>query len=133
MNAHLQRLVDALRQEEAWQKRELEDALARLETLVLMAGMELPSRAIREQMAAALDLIAHVERSEDGRRRITSIVEIVGLEGDTPLLQEIFTFKRHAFERGRVLGEFLPTGILPRFAEELRERGAELPIAWFQP
>ncbi len=109
------------------------DALARLETLVLMAGMELPSRAIREQTAAALDLIVHVERSEDGRRRVTSIVEIVGLEGDTPLLQEIFHFKRRAFERGSVIGEFLPTGIVPRLASELRERDAEIPVAWFQP
>ena len=109
------------------------DALARLETLVLMAGMELPSRAIREQMVAAVDLIVHVERSEDGRRRVTSIVEIVGLEGETPLLQEIFTFKRRAFERGAVLGEFVPTGIVPRLVEELRERDAEFPVGWFQP
>ncbi len=108
------------------------DALSRLETLVLMAGMELPSRAIREQMVAAIDLVAHVERSEDGRRRITSIVEVVGLEGDTPLLQEIFTFKRHAFERGSVVGDFRPTGIVPRLAGELRERNADIPVAWFQ-
>ena len=108
------------------------DALARLETLVLMAGLDLPSRAIREQIVAALDLIVHVRRDEDGRRRVASIAEIVGMEGETPLLQDVFVFRRRGFERGRVLGEHAATGIVPRFVPALRERGAEVPVAWFQ-
>lgn len=108
------------------------DALARLETLVLMAGLDLPARAIREQIVAALDLIVHVRRDEDGRRRVTSIAELVGMEGETPLLQEIFVFRRRGFERGRVLGEYAATGIVPRVVPGLRERGVELPIALFQ-
>ncbi|MDJ0789410.1 MAG: CpaF family protein, partial [Myxococcota bacterium] len=108
------------------------DALARLETLVLMAGLELPSRAIREQIVAAIDLIVHVRRDEDGRRRVSSIAEIVGMEGETPLLQEIFVFRRQGLERGRILGDHVATGIVPRMVEGLRERGAEVPVAWFQ-
>ncbi len=108
------------------------DALARLETLVLMAGLDLPSRAIREQIVAALDLIVHVRRDEDGRRRVASIAELVGMEGETPLLQEIFAFRRRGFERGKVLGEHAATGVVPRFVPSLRERGAEVPVAWFQ-
>ncbi|MGH0032531.1 MAG: CpaF family protein [Myxococcota bacterium] len=109
------------------------DALARLETLVLMAGMDLPSRAIREQMVAALDLIVHLERGEDGVRRVTHVVEMVGMEGTTPLLQEIFRFERRGLERGRVLGEFAPTGIVPRCVPKLEARGAVVPMQWFQP
>ena len=108
------------------------DALSRLETLVLMAGMDLPSRAIREQIVAALDLVVQLERSEDGRRRVTHVVEIVGMEGDTPLLQEIHRFERRGIERGRVNGDFVATGIVPQCAAALRERGAELPTAWFR-
>ncbi|MEM7409302.1 MAG: CpaF family protein [Myxococcota bacterium] len=108
------------------------DALSRLETLVLMAGMDLPSRAIREQIVAALDLIVHLERSEDGRRRVTHVVEVVGMESETPLLQEIFRFERSGIERGRVHGEFASTGIVPQCAAALRERGADLPVAWFR-
>ena len=109
------------------------DALSRLETLVLMAGMDLPSRAIREQIVAALDLIVHLERSEDGRRRVTHVAEVVGMEGQTPLLQELHRFERRGIERGRVVGEFNATGIVPQCASALRERGADLPTAWFRP
>ena len=108
------------------------DALARLETLVLMAGIDLPSRAIREQIGAAIDLLVHVERSQDGCRRVTEIAEITGLEGDTPLLQPIFRFVPRGFVDGRVEGEHEPTGIVPRCVERLRTRGEELPLAWFQ-
>ncbi len=107
------------------------DALSRLETMVLMAGLELPARAIREQIVSALDLIVHVERFEDGVRRISTVTEIVGLEGDTPLLQDIFAFERRGLERGRVLGDFGATGIVPRCATQLRQRGTEVPPAWF--
>ena len=108
------------------------DALARLETLVLMAGMELPSRAIREQIVSALDLIVQLERSEDGVRRVTHVVEVLGMEDRTPLLQEIFRFERVGFEGRRVSGHYGPTGIVPRCVPTLRERGADVPMAWFQ-
>jgi pilus assembly protein CpaF len=107
------------------------DALSRLETMVLMAGLELPSRAIREQIVSALHLLVHVRRYEDGVRRVESIAEIVGLEGNIPLLQDIFRFERRG-RRGRaVLGEFVATGIVPRLVEELRERDVEIPLSIF--
>ncbi len=108
------------------------DALARLETMVLMAGLDLPSRAIREQVVSALHLIVHVRRFEDGVRRVESIAEIVGMEGTTPQLQDIFRFERRG-QRGRqIAGEFVATGIVPRVVEELQERGIEIPRAIFQ-
>jgi len=108
------------------------DALHRLETMVLMAGTELPSRAIREQITSAVQLMVHVSRNEDGVRRIQSISEIVGLEGETPLLQEIFRWQRTGRSERRIEGRYLSTGIPPRIAERLRERGAELPPQLFQ-
>jgi pilus assembly protein CpaF len=108
------------------------DSLARLETMVLMAGMDLPSRAIRDQIVSALELLVHVERFEDGVRRVSSVAEIVGLEGQTPLLQEIFRFERRGSERGQVMGEFVATGIVPRLASELRGRGADVDPDWFR-
>ena len=108
------------------------DALSRVETMVLMAGIELPSRAIREQIVSALDMIVHVERFEDGVRRIATISEIVGMEGQTPLLQDVFLFERRGLERGRVLGDFVASGIVPRCVTQLQQRGAEIPPAWFR-
>ncbi|MFG0320585.1 MAG: CpaF family protein [Planctomycetota bacterium JB042] len=108
------------------------DAISRLETMVLMAGVDLPSRAIREQIVAAIDLVVHVERSEDGRRRVSSVSELTGLEGTTPLMQEIFRFERHGTRDGAVVGSYVATGILPRFAEELQRRGKPLPQRLFQ-
>ena len=109
------------------------DALARLETMVLMAGLDLPSRAIREQMVSALQLIVHVRRYEDGVRRIESIAEISGIEGTTPQLQDIFRFERRG-RRGRgIAGEFVATGIVPRLVEEMRERDIEIPVDLFRP
>ena len=108
------------------------DALARLETMVLMAGLELPSRAIREQIVAAMHLIVHVRRFEDGVRRVESIAEITGIEGPTPQIQEIFRFERHG-RRGRIVaGEFVSTGIVPRLVEDLREREIPVPMELFQ-
>ena len=109
------------------------DALSRLETMVLMAGTELPSRAIREQITSAVKLLVHVNRSEDGVRRVTSISEITGLEGDTPLLQELFRWQRSGRNERRIVGTYVATGIVPRLAEQLRERGADLPPTIFQP
>lgn len=108
------------------------DALARLETMVLMAGIDLPSRAIREQIVSAIYLIVHVRRYEDGVRRVASIAEIIGLEGLTPLTQEIFRFDRRGRKGKAVLGEHVATGIVPRLVEELRERDMQLPISLFQ-
>ena len=108
------------------------DALARLETLVLMAGVELPSRAIREQIVSALDLLVHVERGQDGRRRITHVAEITGLEGDVPLLQDIYRFETTAFREGRLEGAHEATGIVPRCVGTIRSRGADVPMAWFR-
>jgi pilus assembly protein CpaF len=108
------------------------DALARLETMVLMAGLDLPSRAIREQIVSALNVIVHVKRFEDGVRRVASIAEIVGLEGTTPLTQELFKFERRGRKGRAILGEFVATGIVPRLVDELRERDVQVPLQIFQ-
>jgi pilus assembly protein CpaF len=109
------------------------DALARLETMVLMAGLELPSRAIREQAVAALQLIVHVRRFEDGVRRIEGIAEIRGLEGNTPQLQDIFRFEQRGKRGRQIVGEYAPTGIVPRVVEEMRELGVDVAMSLFQP
>jgi pilus assembly protein CpaF len=109
------------------------DALARLETMVLMAGFDLPSRAIREQMVSALHLVVHVRRYEDGVRRVERIAEITGMEGETPQLQDVFHFERRG-KRGRhITGSFVPTGIVPRVVEELRERNVDISTSVFLP
>lgn len=109
------------------------DALSRLESMVLMAGADLPSRAIREQFVSALNLLIHVERQEDGVRRVISITEVTGMEGETPQTQEIFRFFRSAAPSSGVVGRFDATGIVPRFVEKLRRRGVEIPPELFQP
>src|SRR5207302_3847581 len=93
------------------------DALARLETMVLMAGLDLPSRAIREQIVSALHLIINVRRYEDGVRRVAGISELIGLEGLTPVTQDIFRFERKGRKGRSIIGEFVATGIVPRLAE----------------
>src|SRR5207302_11080049 len=108
------------------------DALARLETMVLMAGTELPSRAVREQIVSAIHLIVQVRRYDDGVRRIESIAEITGLEGLTPLMQELFVFQRRGRQGRRIVGHFTATGVVPRMVEELRETGLQIPAALFQ-
>ncbi|MCZ6857887.1 MAG: CpaF family protein [Gemmatimonadetes bacterium] len=104
------------------------DTLARLETMVLMAGVDLPSRAIREQISSALDVIVHLTRMRDGSRRITQIAEVVGMEGDTITIQDIFAFDYSAGvdESGHSLGSTLPTGIRPQFVDRLHDIGIEL-------
>ena len=82
------------------------DALSRLETMVLMAGTELPSRAVREQIVSAIHLLVHVRRYDDGVRRIESVAEITGLEGSTPQMQELFAFRRRGKQGRRVVGHF---------------------------
>lgn len=104
------------------------DMLARLETMVLMAGMDLPVKAIREQISSAIDIIVQQSRLKDGTRRITQITEVVGMEGDIITLQDIFVFKqRGKDEKGRILGDFEPTGIKPRFLEKLQDMGVNVP------
>jgi len=110
------------------------DGLARLETMALMAGMELPSRAIREQIAAALHLIVHQSRLRDGSRRITAITEVQRLEGEGIVIQDVFLFKRYGVgEDGRVIGEHVPTGVRPLFMDILEAEGVVLPPDTFTP
>jgi len=109
------------------------DSLARLETMVLMAEMDLPQRAIREQMASAIHLIVHQSRLRDGTRRITHITEVEGMEGDVITLQDIFLYDFHAGvdENGRYLGTLRSTGLRPRFVQTLADRGVRLPPSMF--
>jgi pilus assembly protein CpaF len=109
------------------------DALARLETMIQMTGMRLSDRAMRQQVASALDLVVQVARLSDGTRRITAISEITGMEGETITMQEIFLFERTGVDaQGQVIGRFRPTGIRPRFAERLKAAGLQLPRVFFE-
>ena len=109
------------------------DALARLETMIQMTGMRLSDRAMRQQIASALNLVVQVARMSDGSRRVTSISEITGMEGETITMQEIFQFERTGVDsQGMVLGRFRPTGIRPRFAERLKACGLQLPRVFFE-
>jgi pilus assembly protein CpaF len=109
------------------------DALARLETMIQMTGMRLSDRAMRQQVASALNLVVQVARMSDGTRRVTSISEITGMEGETITMQEIFQYERTGMDaQGQVLGRFRPTGIRPRFAERLKACGLQLPRAFFE-
>ncbi len=110
------------------------DVISRLETLVLMAGMDLPLRAIREQIASAVDIIVHEARFSDGTRKVTAISEIVGLEGEMITMQELYGFARTGVAvDGRILGRFRPTGAVPTFMEELRTKGIAVNQAIFDP
>ena len=107
------------------------DMLARLETMVLMAGMDLPHRAIREQMAAAIDVVVHTERLRDGSRKVVSISEIQGMEGDVITMSEIFRFEQTSIEDGKVIGRLRPTGLRPKFMSKIQEAGIMLPPSIF--
>jgi pilus assembly protein CpaF len=109
------------------------DALARLETMIQMTGMRLSDRAMRQQIASAIDLVVQVARLSDGTRRLTAISEITGMEGETITMQEIFVFERTGVDSsGQVIGRFKPTGIRPRFAERLKASGLQLPRVFFE-
>jgi len=109
------------------------DALARLETMVAMAGFQLPPRAVKEQIASAVNVVVQVARHSDGTRRVTSLSEIVGMEENVITMQEIFNFEKLGIdERGRVLGRFRPPGIRPRFTVRLRIAGIVLPMEMFE-
>ncbi|QCU77502.1 CpaF family protein [Citricoccus sp. SGAir0253] len=110
------------------------DALARLETLVLMAGMDLPLRAIREQLASAVDVIVQLTRLRDGTRRVTHVTEVQGMEGDVVTLQDAFVFDYAAGvdAQGRFLGQAISTGIRPSFTERMHDLGIEVPASIFE-
>jgi pilus assembly protein CpaF len=111
------------------------DVLSRLETMVLMAGTELTIRAIREQVASAVDLIVHQSRMKDGSRRITHVSEVIGMEGDVITLQDIFVFDFRAGvdDNGRVRGHLKATGLRPTFLEKLIDRGISVSPSLFTP
>ena len=109
------------------------DALSRLETMIQMTGMRLSDRAMRQQVASAINLVVQVARLSDGTRRLTAISEITGMEGETITMQEIFQFERTGVDsQGQVIGRFRPTGIRPRFAERLKASGLQLPRVFFE-
>lgn len=108
------------------------DMIARLETMVLMAGIELPVKAIREQIAGAVDVIIQQSRLKDGTRKITNITEVQGMEGDVVVLQDIFVFRQNGMsEEGKLLGRLVPTGVRPKFYERLENSGIRIPSTVF--
>jgi pilus assembly protein CpaF len=107
------------------------DAFSRLETMVLMAGLDLPSRAIREQIASAIDLVVHLQRMRDGSRVVTRLVEITGMEGDVVTASDIYSFEHHVGADGVDTGRIKPTGIRPVFTTRLKDAGFELPAELF--
>ena len=109
------------------------DVISRLETMVLMSGMELPSRAIREQIASAVDIIIHESRMSDGSRKVTAITEVTGLEGSQIVMQDIFAFRQTGVDaHGKVLGEMRPTGAVPTWIDQLKGRGLHVDMRMFQ-
>jgi pilus assembly protein CpaF len=100
--------------------------LARLETMVLMAGMDLPVRAIREQISSAVDVIVQQSRMRDGSRKVTHITEVQGMEGDKVTLQDVFLFEQESFENGKVVGAVKPTGVRPKFMPKIEDSGIQL-------
>jgi pilus assembly protein CpaF len=110
------------------------DAIARVETMVLMSGFDLPIRAIREQVAGAIDLIVQVARLRDGSRRVTSVSEVVGMEGDVVTMQELVRYQQHGLDpQGNVVGEFEPTGVQPTCLKRFEELGIEFDPVVFSP
>ncbi len=103
------------------------DTLSRLETMCLMAGMDLPVRAIREQIASAVDLIVQQDRLKDGSRKITNVTEVQGMEGDVIVMQDIFTFQQTGIENGKIVGRMKPTGIRPKFIHRFEVANIYLP------
>ncbi|MBQ3809927.1 MAG: Flp pilus assembly complex ATPase component TadA [Kiritimatiellae bacterium] len=110
------------------------DVVSRLETMVMMSGLDLPSRAIREQIASAIDLVVHESRLSDGSRKVVAISEVVGLEGTQITMQDLFVFKQTGIDaNGRVAGRFMPTGAVPTFFGDFAPRGIPLDVAVFSP
>ena len=110
------------------------DVISRMETLVLMSGMDLPLRAIREQITSAVDLIIHEARLSDGSRRVVNVTEVVGSEGERTTMQDLFVFEQTGVSvHGKVVGRFTPTGAVPTFLDDLRARGVTVDLALFDP
>jgi pilus assembly protein CpaF len=107
------------------------DTISRLETMVLMAGMELPIRAIREQISSALELVVHQERMRDGSRKVVNITEVAGMEGDVVTMTDIFAFEQTGIENGKIMGRLRPTGLRPHFMDKLEGAGIYLPPSIF--
>ncbi len=107
------------------------DTLARIETMALMAGMELPIRAIREQISSAIDLVVHQERLRDGSRRVVNITEVTGMEGDVITMTDIFVFDQSGLEEGKVIGRLRPTGLRPKAIGQIEAAGTHLPPSIF--
>lgn len=107
------------------------DSLSRLETMTLMAGMDLPSKAIREQITSAIDVICHQERMRDGTRKITSITEVSGMEGEVITMTDIFVFEQTGVENSQIMGRLRPTGLRPKFMDKIEASGINLPPSIF--
>jgi pilus assembly protein CpaF len=107
------------------------DTLARIETMTMMAGMELPVRAIREQISSAIDLVIHQERLRDGTRKIVNITEVSGMEGDVITMTDVFLFEQSGYENGKVVGRLRPTGLRPKFMDKIEAAGIHLPASIF--
>lgn len=110
------------------------DALSRLETMVAMSGFNLPDKAVRAQIASAINVVVQIARLTDGTRRVVNISEITGMEGPVITMQDLFVFERQGFDQDRkVRGRFRPSGIRPKFSERLLAYGIELPREMFEP
>jgi pilus assembly protein CpaF len=107
------------------------DTLSRLETMTLMAGMDLPAKAIREQVSSAIDLIVHQERMRDGTRKVTNITEVSGMEGEVITMTDIFVFEQTGIDNGQIVGRLRPTGLRPKFMDKIEAAGINLPPSIF--
>ena len=107
------------------------DSLSRIETMTMMAGMDLPVRAIREQVSSAIDLVVHQERLRDGSRKVVNVTEVSGMEGDVITMTDIFVFEQLGYENNRVIGRLRPTGLRPKFIEKIEASGIHLPPSVF--
>jgi pilus assembly protein CpaF len=107
------------------------DTLRRIETMVLMAGMDLPLQAIREQLASAIDLVVHLDRMRDGTRKVIKVSEVQGMEGKSVVMQDLFIYKQTGFQSGRVIGSLKSTGLRPKFADKFEVNNIEMPEGVF--
>jgi pilus assembly protein CpaF len=107
------------------------DTVRRIETMVLMAGMDLPLQAIREQVSSAIELVVHMERLRDGTRRVTQVAELQGMEGNSIVMQDLFLFQQTGYQNGQVLGALKPTGLRPKFADKFAVNNIDVPADVF--
>jgi pilus assembly protein CpaF len=107
------------------------DTLARMETMTLMAGMDLPMRAIREQISSAIDLVIHQERMRDGTRKVVNITEVTGMEGEVITMTDVFMFEQTGYENTKVVGRLRPTGLRPKFMDKIEASGIHIPPSIF--